>query len=124
MPSEPPPNLVSWKNRIEHLREGEGYHDEIDTRSAHYKKADDERGSRGNNHGGRQGEPEASGLVLRRDQREHVGGEPEVSGVAQADETRVADKEIETQGEDCHNHNLRSKLNVEGCAYQWESGKH
>ena len=80
--------------------------------------------SRGGDDGGRQGEPEASGLVFRRDQREHVGGEPEVSCVAQADETRVADEEIEAQGEDCHYHNLRSQLNVEGRAYQWKSGKH
>ena len=112
------------ENRIEHLREGEGYHDEIDTRGAHYEKANDQGGERGSDDGERQGEPEAGGLVFRRDQREHVGGEPEVSCVAQADETRVSDEEIEAQGEDCHNHNLRSQLNVEGRAYQWKSGKH
>ena len=79
--------------------------------------------SRGGDHGEGQGEPKAGGLVFRRDQREHIGGEPEVSCVAQADETRVADEEIQAQGEDCHNHNLRSQLNVEGRANQWKSGK-
>ena len=32
------------KNRIEHLRKGEGDHDEIDTGGAHDQKADDQRG--------------------------------------------------------------------------------
>src|SRR4029077_5838516 len=105
------------KNRINHLREGEGHHDEIDTRAAHYEKANDQGGSRGGEDSEGQGEPEAGGLIFRRDQCERVGGEPEVSGVPKAHQTRVANEEIEAQGEDCHNHDLRSQLNVEGRAY-------
>ncbi len=105
------------KDRVEHLREGEGDHDEIDSRRAHDQEADGESGEGGGGHGCRQSEPKTGGFILWRDQRDGVGGHAEVSGMAEADESGMADEQIEAQSEDRHDHDLGAKLEVKSrCA--------
>ena len=56
------------KDRIEHLCEGEGDHDEIDARGAHDQEANDESGASGGGHGCGKSEPETGRFIFRCDQ--------------------------------------------------------
>jgi hypothetical protein len=105
---------------VEHLREGERRHDEVDAARAQDEDADDERREGADRDRRRQAQPERRGLVLGREQPERVGAEAEIGGVAEADEAGVADEEVEAHGEDRHDHDLGDELEVEGAADEGE----
>ena len=104
------------KNRIEHLREGEGNHNEINPGSANDEVADYERGESCSGDGRGQRQPEIGRFIVRRDQREHISRQSEISGMTEAHETRVPDQKIETQGENRHDQDLGAELDIESRA--------
>lgn len=92
-----PGDLGIVKYGIEHLREGQCDHDEIHPGCANDQKPDDQGGDGRNRHCRRQGEPQIGRLILWRCEREGIGCDTEICGVAQTDESGMADQEIETQ---------------------------
>ncbi len=69
------------KEGINHLREGESHHDEIDAACAHDQIADQQRDQRGGGDRGGQGEPQIGCFIFGRDQRKHVSRHAEIGGV-------------------------------------------
>src|SRR4030095_3954497 len=74
--------LGVMKDRVDHLRKGKCYHDEVDAGGTNDQEADDERGGRGSGEGEGQGKPEVGRLVLWRDERQGVGRDAEIRGGA------------------------------------------
>jgi hypothetical protein len=106
------------EDEIEHLRERERHHDEVDALHAYDEHADRQRRECRGEHRRRQREPEVRRLVLRAHQPQRIGADPEVRGVAERDETGIADEEIEREREDREDHDLRDELDVEPGARQ------
>ena len=101
------------EEEIEHLREREGHHDEVDALHAHDEHADRERRDSGREHRRRQREPEVGRLVLRRHQAERVRADAEERRVAERDEPGVSDEKVERKREDREDHHLGDELDVE-----------
>ena len=89
---------------IDHLREGERDHDEVDAARAQTQQADDQRDQRGNEERDRPlHEPGRDALA--RKNADGVAADSQIGGVAEAHHAAIADQEIEAgryQGVDQH----------------------
>ena len=108
----------------QHLREGQGHHDEIDARQTHDQEADDQCRDRGGKHRQRQRQIQAARAVLRREPIQRVGANPVEGGVAEADQSGKADKQIKAEGKDRHDQDLCHQLQREGAGDGREQRQH
>ena len=106
------------EDEIEHLRERERHHDEVDALHADDEQPDHERRDGRSQHCRRQREPEIGRFVLGRHQAERVRADAEERRVPERDETRVPDEEVERKREDRENHDLGDELDVEPGAHE------
>ncbi len=101
------------ENEVEHLRERERHHDEIDSLRAHHEYPDNERREPGCQHGRRERQPEVRRIVFRRHEPQRVGADPEERRVAERYEPRIADEHVEAHRENRQKHHLGDELGVE-----------
>jgi hypothetical protein len=108
------------EDEIEHLGEGERHHDEIDAFHADDQRADCKRAERGGEDGRGKREPQARRFVLGCEERERVRADAVERRMAERDEPRVADQQVERQRENRKDHYLGDELRIERRSRQWE----
>ncbi len=101
------------EDEIDHLRERQRDHDEVDAPRAQHQHADQQRQHRRRGNRRHQQPPAIAGLGLRRQHRGRIGRGGEVRGMAQADQARIADQQLQRQREDRHDHHLAEQVDVE-----------
>src|SRR5262245_28167248 len=99
-------------DRPHDLGEGQREHGEVDLGQAHAEEAEHESGQPCPDPGGRKSEHERHAELLHEDAG-GVGADPEVGGVTEGDEARVADQEIEADREEAHDGDVGRHERVE-----------
>src|SRR5919197_1815884 len=96
-------------DEVEELGERERQHREVDTAPAQAEEADDRAARRREAEPRREPEPERADLELRERDPGAVGAEPPVGGMAEGEEARVAVEEVEPEGEEAVDQDLRGE---------------
>ena len=97
---------------VDHLREGERDHDEVDAARAQRQRADDARGERRHRNGERPGDPRAA-HALEREDADDEGAAAKESGMAEAHHAAVAEREIQAGGGDGVDQHAAREADVE-----------
>src|SRR5205823_864597 len=101
---------------VEHLRERERHHDEVDAGRAQAQPADHQRRRRRAGETDRQRRERIHEAGRVTEPGEQIRGEPEERCVGEADQTRVTDEQIEAHREDAADHRLAHELQPEAIA--------
>jgi hypothetical protein len=96
---------------VEHLREGERDHDEVDAARAHRDGADHQRHQRRGEDGHGPLQP-AAVIAVEGENAYRVAADAEVGGVAEGHQPAVAEDQIEAGGRDGEDHHTAQKVDV------------
>ena len=97
-----------------HLPERQRHHQEEEALGAQRQRADQQGGEARGRDGGRQGDQDRETAAGGRDEIDGVGGEPVERRVAEADQARAADQQLQAQRQHGGDHRVGAELDVVG----------
>ena len=98
---------------IEHLREGDGHHDEEDPRGADDQYPHQQRGQGADAQAQRQGDPDTQRLIFGGEQHQGIAGHAEEGRRGQADHAADPDQQVEAEGDNGQDHGAGQLLEEE-----------
>ena len=107
-----------------HLPERERDHQEEEAFGAQRQRADNERDHSGDGHGRRQRLPDRPRRTFGRQEEHHISSEPVEGAVAEADEARGTDQEVQTERQHGANHRRRGEADVVGSRHEGQQHEH